>query len=109
MENINREEISKRYFQYLKHLSTFIAYFILFLLAIHIFKVSKYAPVFLRLAIPFVISSVVALALMAGLSFYADQATFIERHHRLLEIGFVASTILFIFGLVNTVVFFMQH
>ena len=94
MENNNRNEISRHYFRYLKHLSTISTYFILFLIGIRVFKFSKYTAAALRLTIPFVISSVIAIALMAGLSFYNDQTTFIERHRRIFEISFFASAIL---------------
>lgn len=110
MENNNRDKISKKYFKYLKHQSTISTYFILFFLGAYVFKVSKYTAAISRLAIPFLISSAITLTLMAGLSFDDNQITFIERRRSIFRIGFLTSAILFIFGLVYTLVFFfMRH
>ena len=109
MTNKTRCEIAHQYFKYLRHISTVSVYFILFTVSVGEFKISKYTQAYPRLAIPFVISSVLALALMAGLSLCDDQAVLFEKHRRLLKVGSVVSAAFFVFGMVWAVVFFIQH
>ena len=107
-KNMTTCEIAERQIKYLQHISYVSILFILFTLAVDEFKVSKYTQVYARLAVPFVISGVLALALMAGLSLCDDQDVFYEKHRRLLKVGLIVSAAALVFGIVWAVMFFIQ-